>query len=317
MNIILRVLAVAAAVWFLYTIRSVIALFLISIIITASLHPIISKVTSVAKMPRTLSAVVVYLLFFLGLGLLVSWIVPTLSEQLEGFSGDVTELISGNPYLTNSFSIEQGFQQLTGSLGNVLSTTAGVFTGLVSAVAVISMSFYMSLQKNGLKTALMLIAPKQHQKYVASLTDRIQESFGRWMAGQLVTMIFVGILYFIVLSALGVPYASLLAVLGGLLEIVPYFGPILAAVPATIVALSLAPITGLMVVISYVTINLIENQILIPKIMNRAIGLNPVLVILALLIGAKIAGVAGLFLAVPIAGALGVFIKDVLEKKIV
>ncbi len=315
-GIILKVVIVALAIWFLFVIRDVIALFLIAIIITASLNPIISKIVTATQFPRTVAVGVVYVVFFTLVTLLALFILPTISGELDAFINQITADLRKNALLGNLFSVDDLAQTLTGSMQNLLTTTAGFFTGIVSTVAVISMSFYMSAQEDGLKKSLILITPQQHQKYISSLIDRIQESFGRWMAGQLVTMIFVGVLYYVALKILGVPFAGVLAVFGGLLEIIPYFGPILAAVPAVAIAFSVGPVTAAMIGISYLSINILENQVLIPKIMNKAIGLNPVLVILALLMGAKIAGVVGILLAVPLAGALGVFIKDVLEKKL-
>ncbi len=315
-NIILRVLVVVAAAGFLFVIRDVIALFLIAIIITAALHPIIGKIVRVTKVPRTATVSMVYLLFFAGIAGLAAFVIPTISDEIDAFIGELTAYIGQNAFLSSLFSVDELAGRLTGSVENLASTTAGLFTGVVSSVAVVSMSFYMSIEEDGLKKSLLLITPEQHQKYISSLIERIQESFGRWMAGQLITMIFVGLMYYAVLSFFDIRFALLLAILGGILEIIPYFGPIMAGIPAIMIAFSAGPFVAGLVAVAYLTINLIENQILIPKIMNRAIGLNPVLVILALLMGAQIAGVVGLLLAVPLAGALGVFIKDVLEKKI-
>ena len=129
-------------------------------------------------------------------------------------------------------------------------------------------------------------------------------------------MVFVGVLYYIALTLLGISYAPVLAIIGGLLEIIPYFGPIIASIPAILFGIMVDPMIGAMAAVAYFVINMIENHFLIPKIMNKAVGLNPVLIILALLIGGKIAGVVGIFLAVPIAGAIGLFIKDVMNKKV-
>jgi predicted PurR-regulated permease PerM len=320
-NIIFRVLGIVLAVGFLYVIRDVIWLFLIAIIITAALNPIIKGTRKLLRCKRSLAVGSVYIMFFSILSIMISVIVPAISAQMEQFGNDLPHFIAlitpENMEVPDNVSFGDVGQHFVGMLGNPFSTTVGFFAGLISAVAVISMSFYMSLQEDGLKRALLIITPAQHQKYIASLIDRIQENFGRWMAGQLVTMIFVGVLYYLALTALGVPYAPILALMGGLLEIVPYFGPIFASIPAILFGLMLDPMVGFLVALAYLAINMIENHFLIPKIMNKAVGLNPVLIILALLIGAKIAGVIGILLAVPLAGAIGLFLKDVMEKRIV
>lgn len=319
-NSIFRVIAIILGLWFLYVIRGVIWLFLIAIIVTAALNPVIKGAQKFFKSPRTSAVFVVYVAFFAIIGFLVSIIVPALSEQFDQLGRELPYLIERftppNISVPNDISFGDVGQRFIGMLNNPFSTTVGFLTGVISTVAVVSMSFYMSLQEDGLKNALLIITPEQHKKYIASLIDRIQENFGRWMAGQLITMVFVGVLYYIALTVLGVPYAPVLALMGGLLEIVPYFGPILAGIPATLIGFMQDPMIGIVVALAYLGINMIENYFLIPKIMNKAVGLNPVLVILALLIGAKVAGVIGILLAVPLAGAIGLFLKDVMEKKI-
>jgi predicted PurR-regulated permease PerM len=321
-KIILRVIITLVVLWFLYVIRDVIWLFLIAIIITAALNPVIKSVQKMMKAPRSSSVVAVYILFFLAIAMLIAIMVPILSEQFEQLGKELPQFIeqfsSESVAIPQDISFSDVSQKIVTLMNNPFSTTVGLLTAIISVVAVISMSFYMSLQEDGLKKSLLLITPKQYDDYIASLVDRIQENFGRWMVGQVITMIFVGVLYYIALSIFGIPYASVIAIIGGLLEIIPYFGPIIASIPAILFGIvEGGTVVGLMVAVSYFVINLIENHFLIPKIMNKAVGLNPVLIILALLIGGKIAGIVGIFLAVPIAGAIGLFIRDVMEKKIV
>ncbi len=319
LGIILRVVAVILVVWFLYVIRDVIWLFLVAIIITAALDPLIKGVQKLLKAKRGISTGIVYILFFTALALLIAFIVPSLSGQFDQLGRDLPQFIAQfapeGVTIPQDISFSDVGQKFVTMVNNPFSTTVGLLSTVISIVAVISMSFYMSLQGDALKKAILLVTPQKHKSYTTSLIDRIQENFGRWMAGQIVTMIFVGVLYYIALTLLGVPYAPILALIGGLLEIIPYFGPIIASVPAILFGLMQGPIVGVTVAISYFVINMIENHLLIPKIMNKAVGLNPVIVILVLLIGGKIAGVIGIFLAVPVAGAISLFVKDVMERK--
>lgn len=323
---IARIVLTVLAIWFLYLIRDIIALFLVSVIITAALNPVIDRFSG-RRMPRVIIVSSVFVLFFAFMGMLIAFMVPALTSQVSAFTGAMGQWITnlqtsavgtilGLERLGDPAAAEGMREALSGSVGELFSRAGSFVSGMIAVLAVISMSFYMSLQKNGMKRFLMSVTPKQHQPYVTSLADRIYESFGRWMAGQVVTMIFVGTLYYIALSLFGVEYALVLAVLGGVLEIVPYLGPILSAIPAAILAFAISPAVGVGVLSSYALINLVENHVLIPQIMNKAVGLNPVAVILALLIGAKVAGLIGVIIAVPLAGAVSLFLKDVLEKKI-
>ncbi|MCK4635351.1 MAG: AI-2E family transporter [Candidatus Moranbacteria bacterium] len=315
LNIILRVLMVVIIVAFLYMIKDVIALFLVAVIITASLNPVIRKIQTF-HCSRTLAVAFVYVVFFTGIGLIISSIAPSLINQFEEFFAKLPELTTN--FIPDSFNVSDKISSINLEK-NFISSLGGIFsdfvTGVISVLAVISMSFYMSLQENGLKQAIITVTPKKYEKYAISLIDRIYRSFGRWMIGQLITMVFVSILYYIVLSVMGVPFAIVLALLGGLLEIIPYFGPIIASVPAIVLGFSESSTVGLIILVAYLLINLIENYFLVPKIMNKAVGLNPVVVILALLIGVRLGGMIGLFLAVPLAGAISVFVKDFLNKE--
>jgi len=320
-SIILRVIVTLVALWFLYVIRNVIWLFLIAIIITAALNPVIKGVQKILRAKRGFSVVYVYVLFFIALAILIAFIGPLLSEQFEQLGKELPHFIeqfaSDTMTIPQDISFSDVSQKFVQSINNPFSTTVGLLTTVISVVAVISMSFYMSLEEDGLKKSLLIVTPKKHITYIASLIDRIQENFGRWMVGQVITMIFVGVLYYIALTLLGIPYAPVLALIGGLLEIIPYFGPIIASIPAILFGVMVDPMIGVMAGVAYFIINMIENHFLIPKIMNKAVGLNPVLIILALLIGGEIAGVVGIFLAVPIAGAIGLFLRDVMKKRIV
>ncbi len=323
---IVRLAIAGLSLWFLYVVRDVVILLILAVIIAAALRPLIDAAEKLC-LPRAISVAAVYLVFFTIVSVLVAVIVPTISTQLQGLAVQLSAMVTAlqNSAIGALFGLDRMAHEtlfsnlgasLSGSVGDIFSRTASVFSALIATLATLSMAFYMSLQRDGIKRFVVSLAPRQHQKYVTSLVTRIQESFGRWMAGQLVTMVFVGVLYYAILSLLGVPYALVLAVLGGVLEIVPYLGPVMSVIPAALLGFAASPMTGIGVLIGYMVVNLVENHVLIPQIMNKAVGLNPVAVILALLIGAKVAGLIGVIIAVPLAGALSLFIKDVLEGKI-
>jgi predicted PurR-regulated permease PerM len=122
----------------------------------------------------------------------------------------------------------------------------------------------------------------------------------------LILGVVIGLLYFIIFSIIGLPYALLLALLGGLLEFIPYVGPLVAGIPAVIIAATISPLHLLFTVIAMVVIQQLENNVLVPKIMERAVGLNPIMSIVAVLIGAQLFGVVGALFAIPVATAISV-----------
>lgn len=132
------------------------------------------------------------------------------------------------------------------------------------------------------------------------------------MFGQLLLMVTAFSLYFIGLSILGIPYALTLALLGGILEMVPYAGPTMASIPAILLGFLVSPLLGAAVIFLFIGIQQVQNHIIAPQVMRHTVGLNPVAVVLSLLIGAKLAGIAGVLLAVPSAAAVSVFVDEFL-----
>jgi predicted PurR-regulated permease PerM len=124
-------------------------------------------------------------------------------------------------------------------------------------------------------------------------------------------MFIVGCLTYIGLYFLGIKYALTLALVAALLEIIPYIGPILAAIPAVILGFAQSPFLALLVILLFVVIQQLENYIIVPQVMKKTVGLNPIVIIIVMLIGAKLAGVIGIILAVPVAAAVAEFLKDI------
>lgn len=328
-GIIFRTVLILLGLWLLYLIRDIIALFFVSIIMTVAIEPVVNRLSK-KRIPRTVAVLIIYLALFLIFGIIISLIVPYLAIQLKDFSHSfplyaeqITKVFSGlESYLQSqgiSFSIEDFFKNIETSLfqstGEIFSTTIGFFSGLISLIVVLSITFYMSVQRNGIKKFLVSVTPAEHQEYAASLVERINEKIGRWMQGQIFLMATIFILDFLALYFLGIPYALILAIIGGILEIIPYVGPVISAVPAVFLGFLVSPLSGLLVIAAYVVIQQVENHIIVPQVMKKAVGLNPVVVILALLAGAKLGGVFGAILAVPVATVLGVFISDLIDKK--
>jgi len=147
------------------------------------------------------------------------------------------------------------------------------------------------------------------------LVKRSERKVGRWLQGQLLLALTVGLMVFVGLSLLGIKYALVLGIIAMIMELVPIVGPVIAAIPAVILALLQAPVMGIWVVLFYAVVQQFENHILTPLIMGRATGLNPVTVIIALLIGAKLAGILGIVLAVPVAVVIVEILDDIAKRK--
>jgi predicted PurR-regulated permease PerM len=326
-GIIVKTILVILGIWFLYLIRGVLALLFISIIITAAIDPVVNRLQK-RKVPRSLGILIIYLILFLVIGLIISLLIPPLVSQFKDFAENfpsyaekITSIFQGLQSYFQLHGIEFNIQEVVKnavsgfitSSGQIFSKTIGVFSGLLSVIVVLSMTFYMSAKEDGLKQFILSITPRSHHSYAVSAIDRVKIKIGKWLQGQLMLMVLIFILDFLVLYFLGVPYALLLALIGGVLEIVPYLGPIISGALATVVGFLVSPLTGILVLASYLVIQQIENHIIVPQVMKKAVGLNPVAVILALLIGAQLGGALGAILAIPIAAVAGVFASDIIS----
>lgn len=325
---IFRTLLIILGCWFLYLVRDIVALLFISLVIVSSIEPAVNWMHE-RKIPRSLGVGIVYLLLFSIIGLSISFLIPPLTEQfrdlyskLPEYSQRVEQSLQGiKDYFQtqgNMLDIQNLIGQSNSSFseisGNIFSRTVGVFSGFVSAIVVLALVFYMAVKQDGIGNFVALVIPEKHKEYALSLTSRIKAKIGRWMTGQLLLMVIIFALDFLGFYFIGVPYALSLAIFAGLMEIVPYVGPIVSAIPAVILGLTISPMTGLMVLILVFAIQQFENHVIVPQIMKKALGLDPIAIILALLIGLKLGGVLGAILAIPIATAIGVVIEDLMKK---
>lgn len=231
-------------------------------------------------------------------------------QVVEGFSSglSLSQIISNVKVAISSIS--QGF----------IETLSLVFGGILSSILIIVLSFYLAVQEDGVGSFLQFVLPDKHEKYVIGLWKRVQAKIGLWMQGQLILAVVVGLLVYLVLTIFGpvlhVDNPVLLAFLAAVFETIPLFGPILSAIPAVVASYTGGGIsTALVVVGIYLIIHQLENHLIYPLVVRKIIGVPPILVILALIIGFKLAGFLGLVLSVPIATILMEYFNDLQKRK--
>lgn len=327
-NVAIRIIAVLVGLWFLYLARDVVALLLLSIILTATLDPAIDWMAR-KKIPRPAGVFVIYIAMVLFIILLVSFLIPPLVSQFKDFAANLptygetlADTFAGIERYANSHGIEFSgrdfLQNIAGnffqSSGQVFSTTAGVFSFFISMLVIFALTFYMSVKEDGMNSFLVSITPSAHREHVITVANRIKKKIGRWLGGQLLLMLIIFVLDFAALSIFDVPYALILALLAGFLEIVPYLGPIISATLASLIGFLISPVTGFVILGILTAIQQLESHVIAPQLMKKVVGLNPVVVILVLLIGAKLGGTLGAILAVPLATSVGVIIGDLFYK---
>lgn len=328
-GVIIKTAAVIVALLFLYFVRDIITLFFIAVLFSAVIEPMVNRL-QVKKIPRWIGILLIYFVLFLLVAIAVYFLIPPLEKQFTDFAknspeylGKITAPLEKVDIFFERQNISFDAKQITDNLSqeiygysnNIFSTTVGIFTGFLSVIIVLTLTFYMAVEEDGIKKFIVLIVPARHKEYAASLVMRIKAKITRWMHGQLLIMLSIFALDFIGLSLVGVPYALFLAIFAGIMELIPYAGPVISAVPGVFLGFMISPFTGFMALVVYLVAQQFESHVVIPQIMKKAVGLNPVVIILALLIGAKLAGVIGAILSIPIATAIGLFLSDMFNRK--
>lgn len=159
------------------------------------------------------------------------------------------------------------------------------------------------------------LIPIQYRDYLLDLWERAQKKLGRWLQGQLFLSLIIGAMVYLGLYFLGIKFALILAVLAGIFELFPYIGSVIAAVPAVILGFLQSPLLGLWVIIFYLIVHQVEGHIISPLVIGKVVGLNPIVVIIALLIGGKLGGAFGIILAVPLAAVFAEILRDLIKRR--
>ena len=323
---LIRILLIVFGVVFLYLIRNVVAIVLFSVVIASSVEPA-ARWFSRFKVPHVLGVLFVYIIAFTILGVAFSTIVPPLFSELTDFSSET--LIQGASGAFSNFmpqlpaaisSMIEGFiEDLRVSIGQIAGgfyqATSVIFGGAFSFILIIIISFYLSVQKNGVDNFLRIVTPPEYKNYILDLWGRSSLKIGRWLQAQILLGLLIGALVYIGLTILQVKFALSLAILAAIFELIPLFGPILAAVPAVIIAFLQSPTLGLVVLLFYIIVGQFENHLIVPVVFQKAVGVPPILVIISLIVGGQLGGFFGLLLAVPIAAVLVEISKDILTEK--
>jgi len=322
---IIKVILVLLAVVFLYLLRDVLIVLLFSIVIASAISPFVARLEQ-KRVPRIVSVVLLYVLLFGALTVLLTFAIPIMAKELN----DLTKVVpgffeplpeNGSPRYLDFITRFQNFLEtstrtLEVSSGSIVTSLIDLFGGFVSFVSIIVISFYFSVMPQGVAGFLKSIIPDAHEGYAISLWKRAEYKVGKWLQGQLLLALIVGVLVFVGLSLLNIKYALLLGIAAMVFELIPYVGPIMAAVPAVTLAFLQAPIMGLWVLLFYVAVQQVENQLLTPFILGKTTGLHPVAVVIALLIGGKLAGILGILLAVPVAVVVVEIFDDLAERRL-
>ncbi len=319
---IIRVGVIAGLVFLAYFLRDLILVLLTSVVVASSIEPF-AQLLMRWKFPRILAVLSVYLATLVTLSVIIYFFIPPLFVELSNLAStlpdrfssfdlfdptlDPVSAITGG--LAKSISLKDLIVQIQEGIvaqsGGIFSATGSVFGGALSFILIVVISFYLAVQEDGVGEFLRIVTPVAHEKYV----------IGLWAKGQLLLGLIIGVLAYLGLSILQVKYALLLAIIAAIMELIPFFGPVLSAVPAVLLGFSDSFVLGLLVLGFYIIIQQFENHLIYPLVVRKIVGIPPILVIIVLFVGARLAGFLGLLLAVPIATLLLEMANDYQKRK--
>lgn len=336
------ILLVLAVAYFLMQISAILVLFFVSFLLTAGLDRTVSNLYYRYKVPRALSVIVFYILILSVLALLVSNMAPLVADQVSALSTKLFQLFqdlaSGNSKLPFAEQLEPYFQkfntgvdinsisqkiqdslrnfsnQLLSFGGNIWSVLVFISNGLLNASLVLVITFFMIVEWESIEDFFISLFPSKHTSYIVAHLEQVKTKIGFWLRGQLLLSLSIGVITYIGLLIIGMDYALTLALVAGITEMIPVVGPILALLLALPVAANISLWMLVAVIILYLVIQQIEGNILVPLVMKKTVGLSPIIVMFAMLVGYQYLGILGIIFSIPVAACTAIFVKDYAER---
>jgi len=232
--------------------------------------------------------------------------------QLKDSADALDKIPTFGPYLRSS--VETLLYDLTPKAGSgIFKVTLNAFSSVASVLTVLIFTAYLLLDFKSVREIFLGFFSRPARVKAEKIVREIESKLGSWLRAQLVLMLVVGGFTYLGLWVLGVPVALPLALIAGLFEVIPLIGPVISAIPAVIVGFSISPVMGIGVLILYILVQQLENNIFVPKVMQKAVGFNPLVTMLALMIGGKLFGFTGVLLAVPVTLPGYIVVKNLLQ----
>jgi predicted PurR-regulated permease PerM len=315
--------------WALWEVRDALLLIYISGLIAIGLSPLVNALERTRflrqRVPRWAAILVIYTCLVAAVVAIAATVIPAVVSQARDFATELPRLLhQGQQWLidhgvlTREISAREAVQQTAPSaaqdtLGLVANAVFGVIGGVFGIITALVLTFYLLVDSSSLILVFLRLFPREKRTQVNDACRRVTNKISAWLGGQLLLAGIIGSTAALGLFLMGVPFFWVLALVAAIGETIPIIGPILSAVPAVAVALSVSPTLALAVIVFFVAQQQLENHLLVPKIMQRQVGISPVFVIIALLIGGSLLGVIGAILAIPTAAILQVLFEETLS----
>ena len=308
--------------WFVYNISDILLSLFISFIFMSALRPSVERLEKI-KIPRGLAIGIIYVILIIIVFFTGRVIFPPLVTETAKLIGTISPDGGLPVFYQEILKFFQNlnfdaFTKITPYGGNVLDifkTVISVFNGIVSTLGLFVFTFYLLLERKDLGNIFSAFLGENEEKKAMQITTLVEERLGSWVRAQVFLCVVIGLMAFIGLSILRIPYALPLAILAAIFEIVPIIGPIISGIPAVLVALLFSPGMALVVVALYFLIHQAENNLIVPTVMKTTVGLSPVVTIVALMVGGKLMGISGAILSIPVVLVLQTILQELINRK--
>jgi predicted PurR-regulated permease PerM len=323
---IVHVIVTILILAFLWAIRDIVAVVFVALILAAVMNPFVDALGKY-KVPAALAAISFYVLllgiFTLAFVLIMPQLANQISRMVPMFGGEAPQFVTALQaaldflrgfFIEHSAGIQAGMGSVQDQMPNLIRTVfgflAGVFGGIMNLVLVFVLAFYMVVEEKEAMRWFKNLLSEKHQRFAENLMLQVQKKFGRWLIGQLCLSLIIGLLYYAGLMILGVEGALLLGVVAAFAEFIPYVGPIITGIIVVIAAFAQSPVTALFALAFMILVQQLESNLITPKVMQKAVGVNPVISIIAFMVGAKLFGPVGMILAIPVTTAVSVAVME-------
>jgi len=316
--------------WCAYLVRDALLIVYVSGLLAIGFSPMVrvierQKVLPIgsARFPRWLAILILYLTILGTVAMILALVFPPLVAQAQSLWAQLPDMFErGQQFLirkgllSEHLTLREAVARAPGGSGDAVGRVAGavanVAGGIFGVVTILILTFYILIDAANLRASALRLFARRHRSRVDAASREVTIKVSAWLGGQLLLGASIGASTAVGLWLLGVPFFYVLALVSGVGEMIPVVGPILSAIPALAVAATVSLKTALFVLIFFIVQQQLENHILVPKIMSRQVGVSPVTVIVALLIGGSLAGIVGAILAVPTAAVLQVVANELL-----
>jgi predicted PurR-regulated permease PerM len=328
---ILASVAALVLLFVLYRIRGILLLSYVSALFAMGISPLVQVIERKRwipigpRLPRWLAILIIYAAVLAVLTLIGVLVVPPLVEQAEELWRSLPERIEQLQaqlvrigILPRPVTLGEAVQQAPTGGATAVTTIFGavrnVLGGVFGVITLVLLTFYMLVESKQIFRFFVRLFPKNNRQRVTAILETVVSKVSAWLGGQLLLASVIGTTSAIGLGVMGVPYFYVLALISAVGEMIPMVGPILAAIPAILVAATVSPGLALGVAIFFIVQQQLENTVLVPKIMGRQVGLSAVTVIIALGAGSQLLGVVGAILSVPTAAIVQVLVQELITQ---